>query len=106
MLLVADSGSTKTEWCIFNDGRSDKYMTQGMSPYFQTIAQIKEIVTTELLSSMKTPELVSEVYYYGTGCNLRENVDLLSSALQSCFINGKIHVADDLVGSARAVCRS
>ena len=37
MILIADSGSTKTDWCVVENGESIlRFKTRGMNPFFQT----------------------------------------------------------------------
>ena len=41
MILIADSGSTKTEWCLADQGRPVRtVVTAGTNPYFQTREEI------------------------------------------------------------------
>ena len=37
MILIADSGSTKTDWCVIERGKPAlRFQTRGMNPFFQT----------------------------------------------------------------------
>ncbi len=101
--LLADSGSTKTEWCLLN-GRSRKtFYTQGLSPYFLSAEQIEYIIKEELKPRLKktAPE---EIYFYGTGCSNTENVKEVRKAIQKVFETATVHVDHDLMGAARALC--
>ena len=41
MILIADSGSTKTEWCLADQGRPVRtVVTAGINPFFQTREEI------------------------------------------------------------------
>ena len=101
--LIADSGSTKTEWCLVN-GKKKKYInTQGISPYFLSEIQIKEILQKELLPKLKK-ETPDEIYFYGTGCSNPENVKLVTKAIKSVFAKAKIAVDHDLMAAAKALC--
>ena len=43
MILIADSGSTKTEWCLADQGRPVRtVVTAGTNPYFQTREEIAD----------------------------------------------------------------
>jgi hypothetical protein len=44
--LIADSGSTKTEWCLLKNNKPTLFTTQGMSPYFVNAAQAEQIIRT------------------------------------------------------------
>jgi len=101
--LIADSGSTKAEWCLL-DGKKKKIITtQGISPYFLSALQIQQLLEKELLPKLKN-NLPDEVYYYGTGCLSTDNVKLVRSALHKVFGKIKITVDHDLMGAARALC--
>lgn len=65
--LIADCGATKGEWCLVNNGKKKIIFTQGISPYFLSTAQIRDILLKELTPKLKKVQ-VDEVYYYGTGC--------------------------------------
>jgi len=54
MILIADSGSTKTDWRLIDDQKKiHQYSTQGFNPYFQTEVEISEIIKSELLPQLK-----------------------------------------------------
>jgi N-acetylglucosamine kinase-like BadF-type ATPase len=101
--LIADSGSTKAEWCLL-DGKKKKIITtQGISPYFLSAAQIQLLLEKELLPKLKN-NLPEELHYYGTGCLSADNVKLVKNALQKVFGKIKMTVDHDLMGAARALC--
>lgn len=101
--LIADSGSTKTEWCLISDGKRKKATTQGLSPYFLNGAQISDVLTKELPANFisGTPD---EIYFYGTGCSNANNAKIVKKAINSVFSNASVHVDHDLMGAAKAVC--
>lgn len=101
--LIADSGSTKTEWCLLTGKTSRTFYTQGLSPYFLSSEQIEYIIREELRSKTKKTEPV-EVYFYGTGCSNAENVKLVKKAIQKVFPGATIKVDHDLMGAAKALC--
>ena len=101
--LIADSGSSKTDWCLLDGKKKIHVSTQGISPYFLTKDQMVEIFQNELLPKLKKnmPEFI---YYYGTGCSNPENILLVKSALKSVFNKSKIFVDTDLIGASKALC--
>lgn len=101
--LIADSGATKTTWCLLDGGKKKILSTQGLSPYFLTGEQIKQILGSELVSKLKgiAPD---EIFFYGTGCINPGNVKMIKKALQSLFPHSVIHVTHDLMGAAKALC--
>jgi glucosamine kinase len=101
--LIADSGSSKTAWCLLEDKKKKTISTQGISPYFLTSGQILEILEKELLPKMKT-SVPDEIFYYGTGCRNQENVKSVKQALKKVFPKASISVDHDLMGAAKALC--
>lgn len=101
--LVADSGSTKTEWCLMDGKERRTFFTQGMSPYFLTSLQIEELVRAELLPQLgdTMPDLV---FYYGTGCGTEQNRKLVHKSLHGVWPHAEIEVNHDLMAAARALC--
>ena len=71
MILIADSGSTKTDWCIvFNDTPIKRMGTKGINPFFQSEEEIQQELTHSLLPQL--PEgTINSVFFYGAGCTPR-----------------------------------
>lgn len=101
--LIADSGSTKGEWCLIKNGRKKTLYTQGISPYFLTKDQIVDLLQTELAPQLKADE-VEAVYYYGTGCANPQNAGNIKKALKKVFGGADVEVHTDLMAAARALC--
>jgi glucosamine kinase len=100
--LIADSGSTKAEWCLLDGKKKKTIITQGISPYFLSAQQIQELLEKELLPKVKSSP--DEIFYYGTGCSNPANVLAVKKALQQVFGKVSITVNHDLMGAARALC--
>lgn len=102
-MLIADSGSTKTEWCFIKNGKKKKLFTQGISPYFLSAGQISAILKEELLPGLKKNE-PDEIFYYGTGCSNVANIKMMSRAIKKVFPDADVHIDHDLMGAAKATC--
>lgn len=102
-ILIADAGSTKTEWCLLGAGRVKSIDTLGISPYFLNTVQITELLQRELQPRLKKV-VVDELYFYGTGCLNPENNRLVKKALRSLFPEAKIAVTHDVLGAAIGLC--
>ena len=102
--LIADGGSTKCEWCLVSDGEEKRVLTQGISPYFLTGSQIKELIGKELVPQLEKAS-VEEVFYYGTGCKSAANRQLVKKAISAVFPGAAVAVDHDLMGAARALCK-
>jgi N-acetylglucosamine kinase-like BadF-type ATPase len=103
MILIADSGSTKTEWREVNDGAAGKsYISSGINPFFVTGEQIIRLLSKEL------PELegaaVSRIFFYGTGVSNPSKTEIIRGALASFFGAGELFIGSDLLGAARSLC--
>ncbi len=104
MILIADSGATKTTWCLMGDRRKKMIHTQGISPYFLNTQQITELLQKELMPKLKDAA-IDEIFYYGTGCSNALNVAIVKAALRSVVPTAKkITVNHDMMGIARAAC--
>ncbi len=101
--LIADSGSTKTEWCLLNGKKKSTFKTQGISPYFLTTEQIQTILIKELVPKLKNVK-PAEIYFYGTGCSNATNVNFVKKAFKLVFTKAKVQIDHDLMGAAKALC--
>jgi hypothetical protein len=101
--LIADSGSTKTEWCLIEKNKKNSFTTQGISPYFLTSHEIETIVRKEVLPKLKN-KIPDELFFYGTGCSNATNVKSVKDAFKRIFVRTKITIDHDLMGAAKALC--
>ena len=105
--LIADSGSTKAEWCLLRGRRRTTVFTQGISPYFLDAPGMEALLRAELLPALGLDRArtgVGEVHYYGTGCINRANSAMVAGALRRLFPGARVKVDNDLLGAARALC--
>ncbi|MDG1476508.1 MAG: hypothetical protein P8Q14_05135 [Vicingaceae bacterium] len=102
MILIAESGSTKTDWrLVHKNNEISSYTTMGLNPYYITEA----IVLEELDNSLSTlKSAITEVYFYGAGCSSNENCLMMLSIFSLFFKNANIEVASDMMAAARATC--
>ena len=101
--LIADSGSTKAEWCLLDGKKKKIFYTQGLSPYFLTSEQIQHIIEQELKIKMKLA-VPDEIFFYGTGCSSPDNKKSVKKALLKVFPKAVTSVDHDLMGAAKALC--
>lgn len=107
MILIADSGSTKTAWrFIDSEKKVHSFHTLGFNPFFWTskeiIAEINKHCPKKLKSLILNPK--SKIFFYGAGCSSKQRIKIVKTALKKAFPNCKIEVEHDLLASARAVC--
>ena len=104
MVLIADSGATKTTWCILGGARKKMIETQGISPYFLNAQQITALLQKELLPKLKNA-VIEDVFFYGTGCSNAANIHIVKSAIRKAIPSAEnISVQHDLMAAARALC--
>lgn len=103
MILLADSGSTKTEWVLKERGDEKlRVITSGINPIQMSEGDVKAIVTTFARENPLTLH-AEGIEFYGSGCTPRGS-EIMRSILQETFSNAKtINVGSDIIGAARAL---
>lgn len=102
-ILIADSGSTKTDWCLIRHQKIKKFSTQGINPYFQLAGEIKHILTREIPKSIQSVQL-DQIHFYGAGINSTDHQSIIKNCLQSVLTAKKINTYSDMMASAHATC--
>lgn len=105
MILIADSGSTKTDWCVAEHGIAQKHIpTKGMNPFFQTEEEMVEEMTGTLLPQLEEAK-PEAVYFYGAGCAF-DKVEVVRRAISRVLYldTARIEVNSDMLAAARSVC--
>jgi N-acetylglucosamine kinase-like BadF-type ATPase len=103
MILIADSGSTKTEWRELTDGVAGKsYISTGINPFFLKSDDIVNLLRKEM--SEVECQSVSHVYFYSTGCSNSVKEEIVREALGRFFVSAELFVGSDLLGAARSLC--
>ncbi|HEY9343258.1 MAG TPA: BadF/BadG/BcrA/BcrD ATPase family protein [Hanamia sp.] len=101
--LIADSGSTKTEWCLLKNNKPLIFTTQGMSPYFVDGSGMEKIILQEVFPYLKKTS-VDEIHFYGTGCKNPANIKMVKKVFQKLFKSASIDIDNDLSGAAKSLC--
>ena len=107
MFLIADSGSTKTDWCLCKKGTIlNNLQTQGINPYHQSEEAIEEVIREELLPQLPETTEVSKlnIIFYGSGCANETACNRVREAIQKVLRTNNITIHSDLLGAARALC--
>lgn len=104
MILIADCGSTKTDWVLFeNDTVKAGVKTQGLNPTLQSTEEIAGILSSELTGRIDTT-LPNAIYFYGAGCAYESANKRMRRALEQTFTTRNIDINSDLLAAARALC--
>lgn len=105
--LIADSGSTKTDWRLLTaDGQAHTLQTDGINPYYQTTDQIINTLRTQLLpqlNGLTENGAATDLYFYGAGCTGPDINRRVADAMRTVLLN--LQTADvnsDMLGAARA----
>lgn len=104
MILIADSGSTKTDWCVIREGRPvRRFETDGTNPFFQAPEQIERTLASQLLPRLDGRP-VRSVFFYGAGCAFEEQTAMIRRVLRSLLDVRRVEVGSDMLAAARALC--
>lgn len=105
MILIADSGSTKTDWCVVENGiLRQQIFTKGTNPFFQSEEEISNEIATALLPQLTSNEL-DAVYFYGAGCAFPDKIGMVHRAIsRHLSVKGSIEVCTDMLAAARSLC--
>jgi len=102
MILIADSGSTKTDWCVSAQGKQlQRITTQGINPFFLSEDAIENEIRSSLLPELQTPAF-DALYFYGSGC-LPEKIPMMQNVLGQCLEVKTVEVNSDMLGAARGL---
>ena len=102
MILIADSGTTKTEWCIITDnGTTESLITPGINPFYQEAENITSILQREFTAAKK----FDAIYFYGAGCINLEKQHIVRKSLLQIFETSNIFIGSDLLAAAHSLCQ-
>lgn len=103
MILIADSGASKTDWRILSEkGVVGHHRGIGFNPNYQTAEEMSSELQDDFLLNIQDD--IDTIYYYGSGCASKKNRLQVESALKSVFRVAEINVDHDLMAAARATC--
>src|SRR5690606_5973586 len=103
MILIADSGSSKTDWRVIDrQGEIQQFRTIGFNPFYQTAAEMAEGMRTEDLLQLKGK--IDQVFFYGAGCTSERNRAAVIQTIHSYYGKAEVIVDHDLMAAARATC--
>jgi len=103
MILIADGGSTKSNWCQLDDAHNRVYFnTEGYNPDFMDTAAIAASLTKNLPDTLARDQ-VREVHYYGAGVSSAQKAEVVAQAMRQLFPQARVSVTEDLLAAARAL---
>ena len=103
MIIIADGGSTKTNWCLVTEeGKKVYFNTEGYNPYFSGTEYIIQSLNESLPTDLEKDQ-ITEVNYYGAGCSTPEMRKIVEEAMKVVFAKSKVYIGHDLLAAARAL---
>lgn len=104
MILIADCGSTKTDWALCDKGAVvAKVKTQGFNPTQQSEEDIYTALSAEISGAIAA-DAPTTIYFYGAGCAYETANKRMQAAIERIFTTRDIHINSDLLAAARALC--
>ncbi|MBO6006108.1 MAG: ATPase, partial [Paludibacteraceae bacterium] len=104
MIIIADSGSTKTHWvAIASDGTRKDIVSNGINPYYQT----EESITNDIRENVTfdTPDEPVKVFFYGAGCANDEKKNIVRRAILANYPDAECTVESDLTGACHSLLK-
>lgn len=99
MMLIADSGSTKTDWIFEGHDGILNIHTAGLNP----VRDSEDVILSVLQEVKEKTGETESVYFYGAGC-IEPFSETMRRCLRSTFGAETVEVHSDLLGAARALC--
>jgi glucosamine kinase len=103
MIIIADGGSTKTNWCLIDSsGKKIYFNTEGYNPYFVSSEYIQSSLKKGLPEDLQFDQIF-EVHYYGAGVHNEQKANIIKDAFSAFFTKAEISIGHDLLAAARAL---
>ncbi len=102
MILIAESGSTKTDWVLVDNNQNLQFFkTIGFNPFFHSSEFIRKNISLNIDLIIKTKN-VNNVFFYGAGCSSQKMNDVVREGLSALFPSANVVVDHDLLACALA----
>lgn len=101
MILIAESGSTKTHWCLIDSNINQTiFNSKGINPLILTNDEIEK--TIQPIALQIGNKQLSAIHFFGAGCSTVNAIMKIENQLSLAFNCEHIHVDTDL----KAACLS
>ena len=101
MIVVVDSGSTKSHWALIKNKESHEVIEKpGYNPYTHDAGVLSKIV-----QSIGNLNSIDKIYFYGAGIIPGESRQIVISLLLRELPHATVEAETDLLAAARAVCK-
>tara|TARA_Y100000389_G_scaffold183659_1_gene201377 strand:+ start:450 stop:1307 length:858 start_codon:yes stop_codon:yes gene_type:complete len=96
MILVVDSGSTKTDWIALDNEGLEIFSTQtlGLNPQMLSNEILNERIKNNF-DIYKNRKLVNKLFFYGAGCGVKDTQNRILKVFKSIFVNSEFDIKED-----------
>jgi len=96
MILVVDSGSTKTDWIALDDNGNEIFSTQtlGLNPQMLSNEILNERIKNNF-DLYKNRKLVNKLFFYGAGCGVESTQNRILKVFNLIFENSDFDIKED-----------
>ncbi|MBQ4915674.1 N-acetylglucosamine kinase [Maribacter sp. MMG018] len=106
MILIVDSGATKSDWIALDEKGNELFLTQtlGLSPEVLT----KDVIEDRLANNFelsKNRDKVTKLFFYGAGCGTDRMKKFLKDIFKDFFPNAKADVREDTYAAIYATTK-
>ncbi len=101
-MVIAEGGSTKTDWVLVHEQTRQAWSTPGLNPWFYSEGGLEEVIRTGW-DDQKCMDPVTEVFFYGSGYGDPNHKSLIGDILARVWMQANIAVYTDLLAAARAL---
>jgi len=103
MILVVDSGSTKTDWIAVDISGDTMFATQtlGLNPQVLSSAILKERIINNF-DLYQNREQVTHLYFYGAGCGVDSPQQRINKVFDEIFVHAEIIIKEDTYAAVYA----
>jgi glucosamine kinase len=103
-ILIADSGSSKTDWCLIGSNKKTRhFQTPGLNPFFRSEADCLKLLAEEL-KIKPGKEDIAKIVFYGAGVKDKKQSAFIEKILKKHFGVKNAEAHSDMLGAARATC--
>ena len=105
MILIIDGGSTKMEWMLLDGGAvKNRFTTEGFNPNYSDRQDLENILSSvETCHGASLQQTIQSIHYYGTGCGIEQNCQIVKEIFQNHFPQAEIQVTHDLMAACHAL---
>ena len=101
MIIIVESGSTKSDWVVLRKDGEERYETIGLNPYFHSEQEVSEaILGNELLCNLASD--VTKIFFYGAGCSANHLNEIIRKGIAAVFPYASVYVDHDMKAAAYA----